>query len=443
MSDMDQNARDALCAIVDSMTDEIVELTCQLVKIESLSPTYPGVDTAAALGGEAACNEALAEVMRTIGCDVELVEASPRRANAVGVYRGSGGHRARSLAFNGHLDVVPYGALDQWSVAPTGGVVRDGRIWGRGSCDMKGPVAAMIKAVDALARSGVRLAGDVVLQCVVGEEAGDQHFGTGAVVEAGYGTDAAIVTEPSVDVSQGRRMGVNVVSNGLVVMRMTITGKSTHIALRHELVFPGGRGDAIGVNAIEKAVFLIGALHKLEQNWALEKRHPLFPPGKFNLHPGVIRGGPVGAQIPFLTSEYCTVEYAIWYHPDESLESVQREVTQFIHDACRLDPWLSRVPPTLEWPTGAGPYHIDPDAEIVAIVKDAHRSVTRQEPLVAGFIAGCDATTLCEHGVPTLVYGPGELSVAHAPDEYVDIDELVQACKVYALSAAEWCGVVS
>jgi acetylornithine deacetylase len=416
------------------MSADIAELAGRLIRVPS---TNPGLaeDAAAAMGGEGACNEIVADELRRIGVRVETVETELGRTNVIGILPGT--ESGNSLALNGHVDTVGPGALEDWSVDPYGGLVDRGRVWGRGATDMKGAVAASVKAVEALATAGLRLRGDLMVQSVVGEELRDAA-GVRAVLEAGHVTDACICAEPSVILGDGRRLSVQVISSPALLLRVTLRGRSTHGCLRHEWLHPGGRA-GIGVNAIEHGVELVRAIQELERDWGLQKRHPLFPPGKFVLHPGLFSGGPENGDGPYLPAERCVVEYLIWHHPDESSDDVRAEIADWIARWASLDPWLLEHPPELEWWGEFRHHALDPDHELVHTVTAVHESITGSPATISSFPAGADAAVLEEFGVPTLIYGPGELAMAHAVDEYVDIEELVLAAKVYALAAMRWC----
>ncbi len=181
---------------IDRMQDEIVETIGRVVRVPSVNPKYPGVASEEVLGGETRANELIAELYRTIGCEVDLWEEEAKRANAVGVLKGSAG--GKSLIFNGHIDTVPVGRHEDWKWSdPYSGRVEDGKICGRGSCDMKGPVVAQAMAARALQNLGIRLQGDLILESVVGEEVMDHEAGASATIRRGYKADAAIVSEPS------------------------------------------------------------------------------------------------------------------------------------------------------------------------------------------------------------------------------------------------------
>ena len=437
------NPETRVVQLIDGMKDEIIDRIGRLVQVPSVNPKYPGVDGPSVLGGETEANRLVARWYEEAGCEVDLWEEESKRANAVGVLKGGGG--GRSLIFNGHIDTVPTGRSEDWKWSdPFSGRVEDGRIYGRGSCDMKGPVVAQLMAATALQRADVRLKGDLILESVVGEEVIDHEVGTTATVRRGYRADATVVSEPSAPQAP---LALVPASPGLLWMSITCRGKSSHAATRGETFRAGGAGAAVAVNAIDKGVFLFTCLQKLEHEWGLTKKHPLFKPGHFTLHPGVITGGPHGVAVPFFISEYCTIEYAIWHHPEEAVDAVKSEVESYIRHSCSLDEWLREHPPEIEWKLHWPPFLLDEQHPICETVSDSHREAAtgtsfEGPPPRQGFYAVCDATFLSAAGIPSVVYGPGSLLNAHAVDEFLDIAELMVATKTYALTALRWCGSV-
>jgi acetylornithine deacetylase/succinyl-diaminopimelate desuccinylase family protein len=411
----------------------LVDLTAQLVRIPSVSPALQ--EASAADGGEARVNGVVREVMIDSGLDVTSVEAEPGRLNVIGTLPGTGG--GPSLGFNGHIDTVPALPEQGWDDDPWSGAVRDGRLWGRGSTDMKGGVAAMVVATAAIARAGVRLRGDVMLQSVCGEEMAEPA-GTRAVLQAGFRPDACVNTEPSMDRLSGE-LAIHPMSNGAILLRVTLSGKATHSALRQEWLYPGGR-PFVGVNSLEKGVDLVKAVQELERSWAFTKRHPLFPPGKFIIHPGYFHSGPPGGGSgPHFPTETCIIEWIIYHHPHEPAEVTKREIEQYIMDWAARDPWLRDHPPTVDFYLELANFATDPAHPLVATVGAAYQDVTGRAAPVSGFLAGSDATFLCANGIPTVIHGPGEVSVAHMTNEYVDIEQLHRAARTYALAAMRWC----
>jgi len=434
------NKKEQVLNTVETMRDEIVSQVAALVRIPSVNPRYPGMDYQKEVGGETACNEQLARAYRAIGCEVDFVEKEKQRANVVGILRGSGG--GRSLIYNGHIDVVPIGNPSDWKFQdPFSGKIEDGKLYGRGACDMKGGVVCQLKGIEALVRAGVKLKGDVLLESVVGEETMSHEVGVSAVCEK-YRADAAIVSEPT---APPIPLAVVPVTPGLIWFTITCRGKASHASVRSEIVRAGGKGSEIAVNAIEKGVYLLEALRQLEEQWGQSKKHPLFRPGHFTLHPGVITGGPYGVMIPFLISQFCTIEYSVWYPPQEREEDIKKEISEHVAWACQLDPWLRQNPPEIKFNLHWPPAQIPIEHPIVQTCAQAHRQAISPQladdrELFQAFCAVCDAAFLNMAGIPSVIYGPGSLLQAHAVDEYVYIEELITATKTFALAAMDWCG---
>jgi acetylornithine deacetylase/succinyl-diaminopimelate desuccinylase-like protein len=159
-----------------------------------------------------------------------------------------------------------------------------------------------------------------------------------------------------------------------------------------------------------------------------------------------VTGGPKGVLVPFIVSEFMTIEYCCWYHPDEPPEAVRAEIEEHIHRAAQLDPWLREHPPVVEWKLNWPSFSVDPGHPICLAIGDAHERANAGtrfagRPAVNGFAAVEDCSFLNLGGIPTVSYGPGDLRVAHAYDEHVYIDELVAATRTFALLALDWCGI--
>jgi acetylornithine deacetylase/succinyl-diaminopimelate desuccinylase family protein len=426
---------------VDGLRDELVEAISRAVQIPSVNPKYPGQVYDEVVGGEGDVSRFMADIYHSFGAEVDLFAIEPGRDNAVATVRGAGG--GRSLIYNGHVDVVPPGDPQNWrSGDPFSGRVDRDRVWGRGATDMKAGILAQAFAARALVDEGVRLAGDLILQAVVGEEVMDHECGVTATVRRGYRADAAVVSEPSAPPSA---LAVIPVSTGLLWFSVTVQGKASHASMRGQTFRAGGAGAEIGVNAIDKGFLVFQALRALEDEWGLTKRHPLFPPGHFTIHPGVVTGGPHGVLVPFVLSEFMTTEYCIWYSPDDEPEDVKREIERQIEAVAQTDGWLRQHPPTVEWKLHWPANRPDADA-ITAATSAAHELAATGtrfagRPEVAGFAAVEDATFLTAGGTPAISYGPGDLRVAHADDEYVLIDEVMCSARTYAALALNWCGV--
>jgi acetylornithine deacetylase/succinyl-diaminopimelate desuccinylase family protein len=426
---------------LDALDAEMVETLSALVRLPTVTPKYPGLNYSETVGGEGAANHFLSQRFVDAGCRIDLWEEEAGRANLVGVVNGTGG--GRSLILNGHVDTVPPGDHADWRWNdPFSGRVDDGRLYGLGAADQKAGLVAMLFAARALKSAGVSLHGDLILESVVGEETMDHDVGVSATVRRGYRADAGIVTEPT---SYAHLLSVAPVSGGGLAFTLTCEGKATHPGARMELIRAGGRGTESGANAIEKGVYLVQMLQSLEQQWGISKRYPLFRPGFFTIHPGVIVGGPPGPPVPFIVSTYCRVEYVVWYPPNQTAEQIMAEIQAYVHKAAALDPWLAEHPPKLhmwhDWP----PFEVNASNPFKETLRAAHQAAAIDATFAEGghieaFGAVCDATYLNRAGIPTVVYGPGNLSQCHARNEWVAVDELRQAARTYALAAMRWCG---
>ena len=436
-----RSVSERVLAAVDDQRDELVRALSRAIQIESVNPKYPGQVYAEVVGREGDMSRFMAELYEGAGCTVDLFAIERGRENAVGVRKGTGG--GKSLIFNGHVDVVPPGDPANWnSGTPFSGRIDNDRVWGRGATDMKGGLLAQAFAVRALHAAGAALRGDLIVEAVVGEEVMDHEAGVTATVKRGYRADAAVVSEPS---GPPQALSVVPVSPGLWWFSVTIPGKTTHASMRAHTIRAGGLGAAVGVNAIDKGVDMFLAMRRLEDEWGQTKRHDLFAPGHFTIHPGVIVAGTKGVNVPFFVSEFMTIEYCCWYHPDEDPDAVRREIEAHVHRAAQVDPWLREHPPVIEWKLNWPAFSVDADHPICGAIGDAHERASvgtrfAGRPLVRGFAAVEDCSFLNIGGIPTVSYGPGDLRVAHADDEYILIDELVAAAKTYALLALDWCG---
>lgn len=428
-------------AEVDRLRDDLIEAVSVAVRIPSVNPKYPGEVYEEVVGGEGAVSRFMANLYERSGCAVDLFAVEPGRENAVGVLKGAGG--GRRLIFNGHVDVVPPGDAATWTSGdPFSGRIEADRIWGRGATDMKGGLIAQAFAAHALREAGLRLRGDLILEAVVGEEVMDHECGTTATVKHGYTADAAVVAEPSAPPDP---LAVVPITPGLWWFTVTVAGKSTHSSMRGQTFRAGGLGAEVGVSAIDKGVYLFQAIRQLEDEWGQSKRHPLFASGHFSISPGAVAGGPRGVRGVAFVPAIMATEYCCWYHPDDDPEAVRQEIEQHIARAATLDPWLRAHPPTVEWKQNWPASRVDPAHPICEALQDAHELAAAGtrfagRPPIRGFAAVEDTSFLNRGGIPAISYGPGDLRVAHADDEYVLIDELLTACRAYAALAMAWCG---
>ena len=372
--------------------------------------------------------------LESIGMDVDVFEPDESRLetykemnrghdykdrpNVVGVLKGTG--NGRSIVLNGHIDTMPFDNLDEWHAHPLDPVVKDGKLYGRGSCDMKAGLAACVLAVEALVHSGVRLKGDVILQSVVDEEGGGN--GTLACIERGYTADGAIFAEPT-------ELNIMPAHMGFLFYRIVVRGKALHSAMKWR-----------GVSAIEKMMKIMQALQELERRWAIEKRHTLLPPPTISF--GTIHGGLAGSIVP----DECRLELTVHYLPADADEHflggrVEEEILETIEGVVQADRWLKDNRPEIVNYQQGGGYEIDPRHPLVQVLADCCREEEGKEPVIRGAEFGCDARLLNNYGrTPSVIFGPGSIERAHSINEYVEIDQYYKCISILANLLIQWCG---
>ncbi|MEA2597164.1 MAG: acetylornithine deacetylase [Thermomicrobiales bacterium] len=409
----------------------------EIIRIPTENPKLAGIEA----GAEADCQDVIEARLKGLGLTTDRWDVYPGRPDVVGTLKGTGGEGGRSLILNGHIDVVPGGDPTAWSHDPFGGEIADGKVWGRGAIDMKGGVAAMISAVEAIQRAGLRLKGDVFVESVVDEETGGP--GTVQTVEHGYRADGAIVVEPT-------GLEIIPVEGGLEWLRVVVRGRSGHSAYRYRTVHAGGQGTA--VNAIEKMAKILAAVQDLERHWGNTKRHPLLPAGITTINPGVMIGGAGGGQdgMPnVLTAvstlpDYCSLELSLKYLPSEQTADVRAEFEDFIARVASVDPWLRENPPEIEWGirgVSFPPAETAPDHPLLGTVSWAAETATGSPAVQTGMIAVTDLAWLAGAGISGVVFGPGSAGNAHGNDEHIAIADVTDGVFALALAICAWCGV--
>jgi acetylornithine deacetylase len=322
---------------------------------------------------------------------------------------------------NGHIDVVPTGDSDAWVDAPFDGVVRDGRLFGRGACDMKAGLVAAHWAVQAIRASDTALRGDLLVASVQGEE--DGGLGTFATLQRGWTADACIIPEPT-------NLDIIPANSGALTFRLRVRGRATHAARR-----------ADGVSAIDAFMPILAALRRLEV-----RRHETVDPlaARWSLaHPlsvGTITAGDWASSVPDLLVAEGRLGVAI----GEPIEHARAEFELAIAEACDGDAWLRSHPVDVEWWGGQfASGRIPVDSDLVDRVHAAHGIASdRRSPDVYGAPYGSDLRLLTGlGGIPTLQYGPGDAVDAHSPAESVALDDIAVTARTLALMALDVCGL--
>jgi acetylornithine deacetylase len=427
---------DDVMAAAEAGRERLVELTSALI----------GFDTTAREGDEPARDEAalqayLGERLAAAGAEVEVWEPGQDEVSGSRQIPGPLGFQGRpqmaarfagsgagpSLLFNGHIDVVPAEPRERWTSDPFTAEVRDGNLYGRGACDMKGGVACMVFAAELLAELGVRLRGDLIVNTVTDEES--SGAGGLAAVSHGVRADAGIVTEPTA-------FEVWVGCRGSLSPTVTVEGRPGHA----EMAQPHWR-DGGAVNAIEKMTVVLEAIRLLREEWRgrPDKLHPHLSAG--DIVPAKISGGEWVVTYP----SSCTLESELMYLPgnadaDGWGTAVEAEVTEWILRHSAADPWLAEHPPTIEWGLDIPPYEVDPAHPLVAALVDASQRVGEPAPL-GGLDSWFDAASFTRlGGTPCIGWGPRSIAWAHTVDEYVPVDDLVRCAQGLALAAIRYCG---
>ena len=418
---------------IEESEQEMIETLCEVIRIPSLNLAIAGPLADNYRGEETKCCRYFEDKMKKLDMMTDLWEEESGRGNVVGILKGTGG--GKSLMFNGHIDVVDPGDENLWQVSEAfEPKVTDGKIYGRGAADMKGGDVAAYYAVKAIAESGIRLKGDVLLEYVSGEEMMEHDIGTSSAVRRGYVADGAVVVEPT---APPKPLCIAPACCNVGYLVIQIKGKATHACLRGAMTRAGGQGEDLGVSAIDKAHIIYEGLRRLDDRWGWCKNHYMYDPGHFNIHPGVVSGGACGA---FAVADSCTMEYSIWAPPQEKEADIKAEIEKAVLDICQSDEWLRNNPPVMFWPAFWPSYDTPVDADICKAAGRAFEEATKTTPFFHGFVGSNDASWLAEGNIPVITMGPGNLMNAHCPDEYVDIDELVSAAKTYAALIIDWCG---
>lgn len=380
----------------------VVEFTRDLVRIRSVHEPQHG-------RGEAEVAALVADRMRSFGWSPEVIEVAPGRPNVVAVVEGGGGE-GPTLAFEGHTDVVTEGDAADWTVDPYGGEIRDGRLYGRGSADMKSGVAAMIYAVRALEQAGP-FPGRVTL-CVLADEEGlmlgAKHF---AASPAAAAVDAAIIGEPE----EGE---ICIAAKGAIRLQIELTGAMAHGAMPQH-----------GRNPVASTGTLLGALAAYQRQLQSElgSHDHLGPP---YVTPTVIHAGSVD-QINVIPAR-ATVCVDIRTVPDLDHETVVAVVTKLAEASATEDRVTAEVTVVDDRPA----VEIDVGHPVVVALAAAHEAVTGEPARYGGVPGATDGTILTrDAGIPTVVYGPGGKWIAHQADEYVEVADIVRCAHVYAEAA--------
>ncbi len=389
-------------------------------------------------GAEGPCQDMIGDLLRERGYEVDdwhinvddlkdmrgfgPIEHDFSRARTVcGTYRPANAS-GRSLILQGHCDVVPAGPLDMWETPPFSPTIKDGRMYGRGACDMKSGTIAALYALDALKAAGLAPTGRVHFQSVIEEES----TGVGALstLQRGYRADCCFIPEPTNGAMVRSQVGV-------IWFRLKVRGFPVH-------VFEAGSG----ANAIMAAYHLIHAVQKLEEEWnkrAVTDKHFKDVVHPINFNPGIITGGDWASSVP----AWCDVDCRIAVLPGWDIKAAQDEILACVAAASRDHRFLSNNPPKVEWSGFLSEgYELVNASEQEAAFGKAFAAVYG-----GGNVPELSFTALTDtrfyglnYNIPSLCFGASGAAM-HGFNEYVDLESLRRSTQATALFVAEWCGV--
>ncbi len=406
---------------IDQLKPEMISLLQDLVRIPSLT------------GEETEVQQYLSPYLKGMGLQVD--EWCPFRSDVSGhpafsddglplgerpvvVAGWPGSGSGRSMILNGHVDVVPTGDPAGWTDDPWSGAIRNERLYGRGSCDMKGGLVSGITAIAALRKMDFDLRGDLLMECVIGEETGG--IGTLATIIRGYKADAAIVLEPT-------RMNLCPLGAGAASFRLRIPGLAAHGAMRLE-----------GVSAIEKFFLIYNALSEFEHRRQSAFQHPLFDSDTLvaPLSIGKVQAGDWLSTVP----ENLIAEGRYGILPGENISEARNKFEACLKQTAQSDSWLNAHRPTVEWFEGQfEPAETPTDAPIIRVLSECHRHVNGTVPGMHGVPYGSDLRFFTNNaGMHAVLYGPGDVAVAHSLNEFVPLEEVFNAALTVALAVIAW-----
>lgn len=370
----------------------------ELVKIDSVNPTLvPGAK------GESEIAEYIADWLKTLGLKAKVDKIEAKRCNAVGVLKGVGG--GKSLMLNGHTDTVGY---DYMTIDPLKPVVKEGRMYGRGTFDMKGGLVASLAALKAVVDSGTQLKGDVVVAAVCDEEYAS--IGTERVMEKTQ-VDAAIVGEPSA-------LQIKRCHKGFAWINVETKGLAAH-----------GSMWQVGVDAIEKMGKVLTGLEDLGAKLQL-KKHPLVGPA--SVHAGIIRGGLELSTYP----DRCLLQIERRLIPGEGRRDVEEEVETLLRGIADRDPQFTASYEIIFYRDSMD---VPETSEICQTIVNCSKEAIKLTPAFIGGSGWLDTQIIWGKGIPAVAYGPAG-DGDHAAIEWVDLETVMDAARVQELVIRRFCG---
>lgn len=367
-------------------------------------------------GNETRAARHVADYLQETGFEVSTEEAAPGRPNVWAVWDGD--RPGKTLLFEAHTDVVTEGQVEDWEHPPFGAEMEDGRIYGRGACDTKGNLAAAVAAVRAIKDSGTSFAGRIVLCHPVDEEGmmtGIKHF-----IQNGHaeGVDGAVICEPEEN-------QICVAQKGAMRVEIRVQGRMAHGAM-----------PLSGINPVTRAARLVVAIEELERQ-EIERHGEDSYLGYPSLTPTILLGPEGGEpQINVIPSS-AYVALDIRTTPSQSHGEIRSYLEECISKLEEEDPDFEASMEVIE---ERPPTATDRNDPLVRAMAAAHEHVTGDPPTYNGVPGATDGTFLhAWANIPIVTTGAGGRTVPHHKDEWVDTEELLTTCKLYAATAMYFC----
>ena len=411
--------------------DYLLELIRQTIRIGSYS------------GESEEIQLLLQEKMAELGMETRLIKIDPeklekyggfsydgypfdRRYILTGVKKGGGtggGLKGKALILNGHVDIVPPGDPALWDRDPLSGCYEQGKIYGRGSVDMKSGLSAALAAVKILRDIGFNNYGDIIISSVCGEETGG--CGAFAAVEDGLTADGCIILEPT-------KLKICHIQSGCHTFKLKLKGRSAHAAMAYK-----------GINVIDKFYLIYEALKEMDR-----RRHQRFSgeSARFYENPSNIAPFSLGkitaGEWPSSVPDRLEADGRMGIFPGESVGEMHGEFEETVMSAAAADPWLAKNRPVIEWYEGLfEPAVTDIDSDLVKTLAESHYGTFSRDVQFEGAPYGSDMRIFTIYGgIPTVLYGPGDVSLAHTVNENIEMNEVLDAVCSLALMICRWCG---
>jgi acetylornithine deacetylase len=428
--------RDRIFKIIEERREKYIDELGEMVRL------YPR--------GEDILQETIAEKFEALGCETKSLKLLPTtvqlhkefalqeaidmslRTHVLGKVNGSGA--GRSLILITHPDADPIDT-EGWTREPHTGQIVDGRMYGWAVADDLAGICIMLGALDSINRSGHRPSGDLYLFSATAKR---NAWGIAALLREGYTADAALYIHPAE--SELGLKEIKTLTSGLLKFRIRVKGKRPEKTEFVQVTF-----HHLGVNPIDKALYLIKALRKLD-----EERRETVHYGPLNDSVGrgtnllvtYIKAGE-SDNMTDMPSE-CVVGLGLTYPPSEDIEDVVRQVEAHLSEAVEADDWLRENPPDLQWIQGTQGVEVPMDHPIVETTVNAIREVTGEKPFSNPLYSKSDIRTpVLISGIPNVGFGPlaGDLSTTGGLDEWVDLDDYIRSIKVCAKIILDWCGL--